>query len=476
MADDADRVWDVVVVGGGIAGLVSGCRAAELGLSAVIVEKGSEERYACNTRWTGGAFHFAFRDPTTGEERLRAAATEAGLDLAGQPRAVRIIRDGERAIRWLQQKGVRFIRAGQYEYQNWLLAPPRRQQAGPDWEGRGGDVLLRTLEAKFRALGGQLHRNTCAVRLLAQDGRVAGISAISDGADRIYRSAATIIADGGFQGSADLLREYVTAHPSQVQLRNAGTAVGDGLRMILEAGGAAAGLHPLGTSFYGHVLSAEALHNPLLTPFPFLDSLATSGIVVDAAGQRFVDEGMGGVAVANAIARLDDPASSIAVFDHAVWTGPAAERNIPPNPHLQKAGGTILSDPTIAGLAAKAGLPADRLSQTIEAYNEAIGTNAGGALTPPRSGRRVAPMTISTPPFYAVRLCAGITYTMGGVAIDEHSRVLREDGGPVPGLFAAGCTTGGLEGGADSVYLGGLLAATVTALVAAEQVAGDRRQ
>ena len=51
---------------------------------------------------------------------------------------------------------------------------------------------------------------------------------------------------------------------------------------------------------------------------PYLDSLATAGIVVDAAGERFVDEGRGGVYIANAIAKLADPLSAIVVFDRAI--------------------------------------------------------------------------------------------------------------------------------------------------------------
>jgi fumarate reductase flavoprotein subunit len=472
-ANGADPTWDVVVVGGGIAGLVTGCRAAELGLSVVVLEKGTEERYACNTRWTGGAFHFAFRDPTTGEERLRAAATEAGIDLERQPRAVRIIRNGERAIRWLQQNGARFIRSGQHEYQNWLLAPPRRQQPGPDWQGRGGDVMLNGLEARFLSHGGRLLRGTRAARLLVQNDRVTGVVAVRGGNEREFKARATVLADGGFQGSVELLGEYVTEAPSKVQLRNAGTGTGDGLRMAREAGAAVVGLAAQGTSFYGHVLSAEALENPMLTPFPFVDSLATCGISVDGAGKRFVDEGLGGVAVANAIARLDDPSSAIAIFDHAIWTGPAAERNIPPNPHLEKAGATIVSDRTIEGLAAKLGLPADHLARTVTEYNDAIAAKSGGSLTPPRSGRRVAPVAIASAPFYGVRLCAGVTYTMGGIAIDEASRVQRAGGGTVAGLYAAGCTTGGLEGGPDSIYLGGLLASSVAAMTAAEEIASE---
>jgi len=60
---------------------------------------------------------------------------------------------------------------------------------------------------------------------------------------------------------------------------------------------------------------------------------------------------------------------------------------------------------------------------------------------------------------------------MGGIDIDEHAQVLDTDQRPIPGLFAAGATTGGLEGGKNSTYLGGLIKAGSFGLLAAERIA-----
>ena len=81
-------------------------------------------------------------------------------------------------------------------------------------------------------------------------------------------------------------------------------------------------------------------------------------------------------------------------------------------------------------------------------------------------------MAVSTPPYYAVPLCAGITFTMGGISIDAHARVLRESGEPIAGLYAAGSCTGGLEGRGGAHYLGGLIKAAVFGLLAGEHAAG----
>ncbi|WP_374063825.1 FAD-binding protein [Cupriavidus sp. DF5525] len=73
-------------------------------------------------------------------------------------------------------------------------------------------------------------------------------------------------------------------------------------------------------------------------------------------------------------------------------------------------------------------------------------------------------------PFYAFPAVAGITYTMGGIAIDADARVLKPDGDVFPGLYAVGCATGGLEGGPNKGYVGGLVKSSVTGLRAAEAI------
>ena len=124
-------------------------------------------------------------------------------------------------------------------------------------------------------------------------------------------------------------------------------------------------------SFYGHVLSRDAMHSDKLWPYPLVDQIAISGIVVDEAGKRFVDEGMGGVFIANAIARLADPLAAVAILDQAIWEGPARERLVPPNPNLIEGGATIFRAATIGELQRQAGLGFS-LASTIEAYNGAL--------------------------------------------------------------------------------------------------------
>jgi fumarate reductase flavoprotein subunit len=266
----------------------------------------------------------------------------------------------------------------------------------------------------------------------------------------------------------------VSPNPDRIMQRNAGTGRGDGMRMAEGVGAQLFGME----SFYGHPLSRDAFHNDMLWPHPYLDAMVVTSVVVGADGRRFADEGMSGVNVANAIAKRADPLDTFVVFDDAVWNGPAADMSVPPapNPTLKTANATIFSAGSIAELAHKAAIPADALEKTVADYNAALSANMLESLPVKRTTSRYKPQPIVKAPFYAIPMCAGITYTMGGPAIDADARVLHKEGHVIDGLFAVGAASGGLEGGTNAGYVGGLIKSFVTGLRAAEFIAANKPQ
>jgi len=458
--------FDVVVVGGGIAGLTAASRAAQHGLKVALLERGRDERYLCNTRYSGGIIHLAFRNVKDQPEELAEAIRAATLGHADAALVTALATTCGRAADWLQQEGAKFIRVGQINWQQWVLAPPRPLVGGLDWKGRGPDVTLRVLTRNFVQRGGVLFRGASAQALMERDGACIGVEALTDSGVRQFGARAVVLADGGFQGNPNLVALHVCLAPAKLKQRGASTGIGDGLRMASELG---ARLTELGY-FYGHVLAREAFTNDRVWPYPQLDELATAGIAVNAAGERCIDEGRGGVFVANAIAKLADPLSMWAVFDAAIWEGPGRAARIPANPNLVNAGATVYKAGSVPELAAFMGMPAHALAATIDEYNQALSAGRLAQLPAPRTAATVAPMPILRAPFYAVALCAGITYTFGGIATDGHGRVMGSNGNPVGGLYAAGATTGGLEGGAGCGYVGGLVKGVVFGLRAAEHI------
>ncbi|MGE0388304.1 MAG: FAD-binding protein, partial [Gammaproteobacteria bacterium] len=416
---------------------------------------------------TGGIWHCCQMDLRL-EPTVRA---EAILRIPGEARpalARAFAGAGMRVIRWMQEAGIRFIK-GPYDYQAFMLSPPTITPQGRQWEGRGGDVMLRTFEAALARLGGAVLRGHKATALVREAGRITGIEGEHAGGMFQVRAGAVVLADGGFQANPEVIRGPITPVPERVFQRNGRTGMGDALRMAIAVGAAQTDMR----GFYGHVLSVDAYTNDRLWPYAWLDFVVAAGIAVGRDGQRFDDEGLGGVHMANAIAARTDPADVLVVADELVWQERGTFNILPPNPRLVEAGGTMHRADTLAALAEKAGIAAEPFLATVERYNAAVKAGAGAQLAPPRSAHKFQAYAIEKPPFYAFPAVAGITYTMGGIAIDACCRVLDASGTPIPALYAVGCCTGGLEGGGKWGYVGGLVKSSVTGLRAGDHILGQ---
>lgn len=458
---------DVIVIGGGFAGLTAANRCAEHGLAALVLEAGETELYGCNSRISTGSLHVNFRNPQEAPDSLFDAIMAATGGTARRDLARALCNRASATIDWMEAAGADFMDHPRRANGVRMIAPLREMRAGLDWEQSGPNLFLQRLEQNLVRRGGELRRGCCATAIERADGRITGVR--YDGPDGADTAAgrAVVIADGGFQAAPELVARHITPRAGDLQRRNAGTGRGDGLRMAVAIGAATVGLE----TFYGHVLCRDALENDRLWPYPQVDVICAQSLVVDRAGRRFADEGLGGVYMANAIARLDDPLSATAVFDAAVWEDARTTDNVPPNPALPDAGGTVIEADDLATLAAHAGIDAEGLAATVAAYNSVARAGGRGSLEPPRSTAAYKAFPMAEPPFYAVPLCAGITVTSGGLAVNGRGEVVDADDRPIAGLYAAGSTVGGIEGGPHAGYVGGLIKAFGIGLIAADSIA-----
>ena len=464
----AETSYDVIIIGAGIAGLVTANRAAQLGKHVAVLEKSTEEKYICNSRYAYGTFHINFTGLETPEDALTARIDAATDGFARKDLARAVAKDGRRLMQWLKSEGIELVDLGGYGTN--VLSPPWRKGFGLTWENYGGDVALQRLEANLLRRQGRLLRGTRALGIKLVSGGVEIDIKDSDGA-RTIGAPAVVIADGGFTSNLDMLRQYaVSPAPEKLLARNGGAAVGDGMRMAQALGAqiSEAGMN----NFYGHLHNRDAMHSTKHWPRPVTDDLAAAGIVIDAGGNRFTDEGLGGIWIANAIARLSDPLGTTIVYDQAIWDGPPGRNHAqPPNPLVTEAGGTIHRADTLAELAEKIGIKPQRLNDVVAEYNKAIDESALQKLSPPRRSDPIKAWPIKVAPFYAMPICAAITNTMGGIVVDGDARVLDKHDKPISGLYAAGSTVGGLDGGPHAGYVGGLIKATI-GLRAAETIVG----
>jgi fumarate reductase flavoprotein subunit len=352
-------------------------------------------------------------------------------------------------------------------YQTAVLAPAWRKGFGLTWKDYGSDIALQRLGANFEKRQGRILRGTRARGLKLVPG---GVKVDTEGSGKLH-AAFVVIADGGFQANLDMVRAFgISPAPEKLLQRNGGTAVGDGIKLAQSLGAAIteSGMN----NIYGHIHSRDAMRTDRLWPRPYMDEVAASGIVIDASGRRVADEGLGGIWLTNAIARSADPLGATIIFDQPIWDGPGRNHVQPPNPLMQEAGGTLHRADTLCELAALAGVPPKTLEETVAAYNAALDAGALQGLSPPRSTKN-KPWPIRTPPYYALPICVAITNCMGGIVVDGDARVLNKNDKPIPGLFAAGSTVGGLDGGPHAGYVGGLIKATI-GLRAAETIAASK--
>jgi predicted oxidoreductase len=87
---------------------------------------------------------------------------------------------------------------------------------------------------------------------------------------------------------------------------------------------------------------------------------------------------------------------------------------------------------------------------TLHEFNQAFANGSAAQLRIPRKATANA---LLKPPFYALGLTTGITFTLGGLQINENAQVIDRSARVIPGLYAAGADSGGVH---NEQYAGGL--------------------
>src|SRR6202035_3397244 len=204
---NTDVQHDVIVIGAGIAGLVAANRAAQLGKRVVVLEKGEEQRYLCNSRYTYGTFHINYTDVGADEDVLVGRIEACSDGFARKDLARAVAKDGRRLMAWLRDEGIDLVDLG-VGYQTNVLAPPWRQGFGLNWRGYSGDVALERLEENLRQRQGRLVRGMRGRALRLAPGAIEVETDAAAGAAR-FTAPSVVIADGGFQASHDLIRAHI---------------------------------------------------------------------------------------------------------------------------------------------------------------------------------------------------------------------------------------------------------------------------
>jgi tricarballylate dehydrogenase len=431
--------YDVVVVGCGAAGLSAACSYAATahaqGVAAriAVVERASREQRGGATRWTSSWFRI------TEDRRLDPAFVERMREVSGGMADLEYCRTLEREVpqtlTFLEKNGVELI----YFKQPF---PNRNTGGGLGMPARGGVGIVDALAAVLeRTPGAEIRYATEAIRLEQDDeGRVAGVVVRGrDGLTQTLAAPSVVLACGGFEGNPEMLTQYLGPRACDLPLVAPTLAnnTGDGLRMALSVGAAAAGQFDM---FHGEPADARSSKpDAIVYAYPY-------GIVVNASAQRFYDEGK------------DSFDSTFEEFAFEIWRHQDQKAFFIGDQTtlgIEHVRAIILTDQppvtagTLAELAKALGLGPQALERTVAGFNESIGPGEFNAhvrdgkatrgLTPPKSNWA---FPIESPPYIGYPLTCAITFTFGGVKTDSHARVVTPSGTPIPGLYAAGEVTG----------------------------------
>ncbi|NOT25114.1 MAG: FAD-dependent tricarballylate dehydrogenase TcuA [Acidobacteria bacterium] len=419
---------DVVVIGGGNAGLCAALSARQAGASVLVLERAPRHLRGGNSRHTRN-FRCAHAAPT--EQLTESYPVEEFLgDLnrvtenQGDPDLSRLlITRSAGCPEWMRQFGVRF--------QSSLRGTLHLSRTNLFFLG-GGKALMNSYYAAAERAGIHVAYDADVTAIDVVDGSCRSITAHIGGTPMQIRARAIVLAAGGFEANIEWLREAWGDAADNFVIRGTPYNTGTILRLMLDAGA-----ESVGDSRACHAVAVDArapqFDGGIVTR---LDSLPF-GIVVNKHAERFYDEGE------------DAWPKRYAIWGRLVAAQPD---QIAYSIVDAKASGTFMPSvfPVIAAgsvgeLAAKLGLPADRLEATVASFNQAVRPGVFNhavlddcrtdGLSPAKSHWA---QRIDTPPFWGYPLRPGITFTYLGLKVNDSGRVFMKGGIPADNVYAAG--------------------------------------
>ncbi|KAL4745598.1 hypothetical protein BDW72DRAFT_198482 [Aspergillus terricola var. indicus] len=464
--------YDVIVVGGGNAALVSALSAHQSGARVAIFEAAPEAEHGGNSRFSSGIF----RIPHGGLSNVQTLLDDSALDDVAHCRMAPYTPEQYRAdieqtskghcdraqvstmlqhafetVKWMKDElGVKWqLPLGKF-FDRGKIIRAQGVVDMPPWDtvmaqGEGAGLIEALWDAVRQRPGINAFHESPVSGLIADGDTVRGVTVRRrDTTLRVYGQV--ILACGGFEASARLRRQYLGEGWDLVALRGSRFNTGTMMEQAVAAGAAAIG------NFGGCHATPHDLDAPKILKPSDVDRMSRYSfpysVMVNAEGRRFIDEGENVFSLTYAktgAAIVKQPhAIAFQIFDQKML-------------HLLEPRYSVASPveaDTLEELARKLGIDGTVFIETINQYNQATprdatesfyafacdGVSTGRALDIPKSNWA---LPIDKPPFVAYGVTCGITFTYGGLGVDSGARVLNNEGLIMPGLWAVGEIAGG---------------------------------
>jgi tricarballylate dehydrogenase len=435
---------DVLVIGGGNAALCAAISAAELGARVLLLEcapkdfRGGNSRHTRNIRCMHDTpvdvLTDAYPEDEYFDDLLRVTGGETDEHLARLT-----IRSSSDVRAWMAARGVHFQRA--------LSGTLQLSRTNAFFLG-GGKALVNAYYRTAERLGVRIVYEADVRKLEMTDGRFLAASYVKNGEAQRVEARVLVAAAGGFESNLRWLREAWGPAADNFLVRGTPYNMGWVLRELIDGGA-----QMIGDPTQCHAIAIDArspkFDGGIVTR---LDSI-TLGIVVNKNGDRFYDEGE------------DLWPKRYAIWGRLIAQQPDQIAYSIVDAKMQRRFMPSVYPPieanTIPELALALGLDPHALKKTVDEYNLAVEAGTFDHtilddckthyLTPPKSHWA---QHLDTPPYWGYPLRPGITFTYLGVKVNEHARVLLQDGVPSPNVFAAGEIMAGNILGKG--YLGGI--------------------
>lgn len=474
--EDVEATYDVVVLGGGGAGLTASITAAQNGAKVILVEKAGS--LGGNTLIAGQGFNAC--DPE------RQANTEMSEALLGQLKSYLDLDPADfgafaEVLETVKGQINDYIASGSttlfdspelhmlHTYMggkrtgldgtviepdlelartfatNALDALEWAESIGAQWNDTTSTILgamwprshglangnvITILTDAAKANGVEIVTDTRANELIVENGKVVGVKATtSEGANvTLHANSGVVLATGGFSANAPMVVEYNNYWPGlsdTMPSTNAPTITCDGIVMAK-----AVGADLVGMGFAQLMPSSHPVDGSL---FSGIWGSAETQVFVNKEGKRYVNEYAERDVLSKAALEQTDGIFYIICDNKIAKNADVAG--------MEAKGNVVVAD-TLEELAEKLGIPADTFVETIERYNSFVDAQKDDDFGKPLFGEK-----IDEAPFVATPRSPSLHHTMGGVKIDTNTHVISTEGNVIDGLYAAGEVTGGLHAG-----------------------------
>jgi fumarate reductase flavoprotein subunit len=425
--------YDLIILGGGLAGMCAAVEAGEQGANVLLLEK--QDELGGSTVLSSGYMAFAGTDMqeqagiVDSTESLLKDLIEVGGGVNEKDLVEAYGRHQLETYKWMIHHGVEF----------------RTLEAVSGHSVPRGHIIdphqaIQVLYRRTKELANVTIRfNAPALRLLKnEDGRIDRVLYKADGEEHtVAADKGVIIAAGGFAKSEKLLGQFAPHLDGALRIGGAGNH-GDGLRMAWEHGAWVQDLPYLNGTYGFHPSANGAVKSQGLAFYK-------GGIIVNQYGKRFVNESLSYKLLGNAAFRQPDQVT------FQIWDQTVMDKGVMDDPlydfELLQRRRLLYQVDTLEELADCIDVPLEVLEETISRYNEGVRNGED-----PDIGRKTLthhfgkPTPIEKAPFYAFETTVAMLATYAGLAVTTEAQVLNPYGEPIPGLYAVGEVTGGFHG------------------------------